>query len=248
MHGATFNQMNGIYEAHTIQAEAAAGAPVTDGHGHAGHFPNFTADTVSQIGKDSPETAAGAAIADRKQFIAGTNAQPDGIKFVASDQMRQPRLPAPMDMLSGFLLCDAASQFRMDSEGRFPQKQASQIMRIVLAVRRLPTNAFIHHPVVTGFFDEVIHDGRRQHRSTGQRNVLIYSNGPVLGQIDDVIALKEQMIHHASKNRQLTEPGIEEPLRKSFFEQSNKPQRSCHDFSPVGLLNPVFCFLYKAGT
>jgi hypothetical protein len=218
VNGATFNQMNGIYKAYAILADAAAGAPVTDCHGHARHSRNFAADPVGQIGKDSPETTTGTAIADRKQFIAGTNAQPDGIKFVASDQVRQPRLPAPMDMLSGFLLCDTASQFRMDSDGRFPQKQASQIVRIVLAVRRGPTNAFIHHPVVTGCFDEVIHDGRRQHRITGRRDVLIHRDGPVLGQVDDVIALKEQMIHHASKDRQLTEPGIEEPLRKSFLE------------------------------
>jgi hypothetical protein len=90
-----------------------------------------------------------------------------------------------------------------------------------------------------GFFDEVIHDGGRQHCMTGLRDFLIHGNGPVFGQVDDVIALEEQMIHHASNDRQLTEPGIEEPVRKSFLEQSNKPQRSCHDFSPVGLLNPL---------
>jgi hypothetical protein len=39
----------------------------------------------------------------------------------------------------------------MDSQGRFPEKQASQIVRIFLAVRFGPTNAFIHHPVVIGF-------------------------------------------------------------------------------------------------
>jgi hypothetical protein len=215
---AIFNQLNGIYKAHAIQADAATGAAVTNCHGHAGHSHNFAADPFGQIGKHSPETTAGTAIADCQQFMPGTNTQPDGINLVAPDQMRQPSLPAPMDMLSGFLLCDTASQFGMDSDDRFPQKQASQVLWIILAVRRGPTNAFIHHPVVTGRFDEVIHDGRGQHRMTGRRDVLINGNGLVLGQVDDVVALKEQAIHDASKERQFTEPGVEEPLRKSFLE------------------------------
>jgi hypothetical protein len=53
------------------------------------------------------------------------------------------------------------------------------------------------------------------------RDVLIHRNGLVLRQGDDVIALKEQMIHHASKDRQLTEPGIEELLPDySYYSRS----------------------------
>jgi hypothetical protein len=60
--------MDGLYKACTVCANAAAGAVIVDFHLNARHAGYFPADIRVHVWQRLPETAAGAAVADGHEF------------------------------------------------------------------------------------------------------------------------------------------------------------------------------------
>jgi hypothetical protein len=78
-------QVDGIHKTDILGTQAAALTVGVHSDGNSGHAGDLGAYLGSQMGDQSPQTAAGTTMADGHQLVTWTNAQPQCVQFVASD-------------------------------------------------------------------------------------------------------------------------------------------------------------------
>jgi hypothetical protein len=105
----------------------------------------------------------------------------------------------------------------------FAKEKATQINRVVLTLRCIPTNTSIHNPVIVGFVNEMFHHLGRQYHLLWDIHRLIYLNHLVFGQVNYVIAFKEPVVNGSPYDGHLSQSGYEKAARKTLLKKLHKP-------------------------
>ena len=221
-------QVNGVNETCALGAGSAAHAPVRHFDGHTGHGCDLGADLVRDVRQHPPEAAAGATVADRQQPVSWPNAEPKGIELVATDQVYQTCLPATPGVFQRFLFCDAAPKPGIDACSRLAKKEAAQVNRVVLTAGGMAADAGIHDPVMGSLLDKMGHYLGGQDHLAWVAEYLVDRNGLILGQVEEVVAGKEQTIGHCRDGGDPGQAGEKKTMGEKFLQEFHEPNRSAH--------------------
>jgi hypothetical protein len=116
-----------------------------------------------------------------------------------------------------------ASKPGVDPQYRFPKKETAQTGRIVFTAICVAADANIHDPVIISSLDEVLHHFGRQHQLTSGVDGLVDRDHPVLGKVDQVVAVKEPPLSDISQDGQLGRPGSQKAARVCLLEKFHEP-------------------------
>ena len=97
-----------------------------------------------------------------------------------------------------FVLGNQPTQFRVDLQNRLTQEDAAQLLVIILTACGFSTDAKIHHPVITGLFDEMSYDLGRQDCVDGFVDGGVDRDGMVFGQIYDIVIFEKHLVNSRS--------------------------------------------------
>jgi hypothetical protein len=198
------HDLNGLHEAHILRASPAPHTSLAYRDRDAGHSLDLGADAGRDVWQHAPETTTRTTMADGEQVAARPNAQPDGIQFVAPDEMDQAGLATALYMLQRFLLRGTMPQIWVDSQGRLPQEETSQLNRISLALLGGTTEAKIHNPMHICLLNKMLNNLRGQHYLIRRLQRLSNLNGfqsAVVGQEDKLITVKKPVVHSTTNHR-----------------------------------------------
>jgi len=78
------DQTDGINKAHALSASSATCALPVDRYFDTGHFCCFGTDLGCYMRQDSPQAAARTAVADSKEFVAWSSAEPNCVYLVST--------------------------------------------------------------------------------------------------------------------------------------------------------------------
>jgi hypothetical protein len=224
----TVDQMDGVNKAYALRTGSAAGTTVSHGDLHTGHSCDLGTNLGSHVWQDPPQAAARTTVTNRQQLVARADAKPYGIELVAANQVNQTCLTAAGRVIERFFFRYAASELGIDPHGRLSKKETAQINGVILTLDGIAAYAGVHDPVKVGLLDEMFYHPRWQDHLAWIIERLVDRNHLILGQVDDVVSLEEQVVDDSGDERYVCQPGQEETLREELLYELDEPDRLTH--------------------
>ena len=78
----------------------------------------------------------------------------------------------------------------------------------------------MHDPVMVGLIAKVLCHLGGQHHLCRRFDRLVDRDHPVTGQVEDAVAVEQQVLYQVAQERQAGQPGQEDTVRKGLFDQT----------------------------
>jgi hypothetical protein len=109
--------------------------------------------------------------------------------------MHQANIAAMPGVFQGLFFRYQMPKLRVDLQHRLPQENTAVLQRVILAMVAAPADAEVHDPVIAGALDKMLDHPGGQNHVIRLLDRFVDLDGLVLWQVDNIIPLKQAIIH-----------------------------------------------------